>query len=421
MGSRAMRKGKQQPRTLWKLFLFASALTVFVTFLWLGASLYRLYGETFEPLPPDETVNGEVPVILQPKPGERINILILGLDDRDDDVRYRGARSDTIMVVSIDPLLRQIGVLSIPRDTLISIPGYSDPEKANHAHAYGGASLALRSISGFLGVTLHYYIRLDFGGFVNLVDVLGGVEITVDEHMEYEDPYQDLIIDIPAGTHTMDGDTALKYVRYRDDNDADIGRISRQQHFLSMLVNQSLRLGTVFRLNQIMGELERNVQHNVPGSVVAQLMLLAPRLPADSVSMGMVPGRAVWINKISFWEPDADGAHALIDTLLLGVDPVANSSLTVELVDGTGSPGLALNVVHQLQAWGYNVSLSELNGGPYLQTQVINSLGDQIPGKLLTRNLDGLLANGIGVELFQRVGDTEGPDITVILGQDFGG
>ncbi len=416
-GTRADRK-RRKSKPLWMGLLLASII-VFSVFLWLGAALHNLYGRTYVPLDddPDDPVASIVP---HPKPGERINILVLGLDVMDGD-RSVWARSDTMMVVSVDPMLETIGVLSIPRDTNVEIAGRERPDKIGHAHAYGGVALAVRTVTDFLGVPVHYYVRVDYRGFVSLVDVLGGVEITVDSHMFYQDPCQNLYIDIRPGTHKMDGQLALEYVRYRGDLDRDIGRIGRQQLFLTEFMQQALRIGTVFKLPQILTQLEENVSHNLPRSLVAELLFLAPKVGPDRVTMGVVPGDHGWVNERSVWLADEGGTRLIVDELLIGVDREANSRLTVELVDGTGINGRAAVVAQQLQSWGYLVHLAEPPGEVTARTQVIMGLGEDTPGKVLARALDLLLDNETGVELYRAVGEPGETDLTIILGSDFGG
>lgn len=410
-------KKKKTAESMWKVGLLVAAVLVFSSFFWLGTALYQLYGETYEP--PEVEDNGIV-VRPQPKPGETINILVLGLDDpRDGGGRFRG-RSDTMMLVSLDPLLNRIGVLSIPRDTLASIPGRANAEKINHAHAYGGAGLAMDTVRDFLGVPVHYYIRMDFQAFVNVVDILGGVEMTVEKDMYYEDPYQDLVIDIGQGVHVMDGEMALNYVRYRGGPDADIGRIGRQQKFLMTMLKQSFRLGTILKLPQIVSQVEAHVSHNVPGGVVGQLVVMAPRIDPEDVAMGVVPGDSIWIGGVNYWKAEEEGTRELVQKVVLGIDPEKNEQVRVEVVDGTKGLGELDELVQHLRDWGYDVSVGEpKNDRVHTRTQVISYHSDSLPGKVLTRSIDALLSNNVGAELFRAEGDLDGPDIRIVYGTDF--
>ena len=147
----------------------------------------------------------------------QLNMLILGLDGLDADAPEQARRSDSLLLASFDPARQNVAVLSIPRDTLVQIPGRDEPEgdKINHAHAYGGVALARQTAADFLSVPIDFYLTVDDGGFVKMIDSLGGIGIYVEDDMDYEDPYQNLYIHIKRGYQLMDGATAAKYVRFR--------------------------------------------------------------------------------------------------------------------------------------------------------------------------------------------------------------
>ena len=164
---------------------------------------------------------------------EKINILVLGVDARDDDV----GRSDTTFVVTIDTIARRITMLSIPRDSRVKIDGHGW-DKINHAYAYGGSKLSKSVVEKLLGIPIEYTVVMNFQGFVRMIDALGGVTIAVDKRMYYSDPYDDdrgLYIDLHPGVQKLNGKAAIEYVRYRDE-EGDIGRVARQQKFLTALL-----------------------------------------------------------------------------------------------------------------------------------------------------------------------------------------
>ena len=173
------------------------------------------------------------------KLNERINILLLGIDDGDSEAaETEPKRTDAIILLSFDPANNKVSVLSIPRDTKVILPGHKDPEKINAAYAYGGAVMAKQTVANLLRVPIHYYALANWQGFIDIVNLIGGVDIYVDKDMYYEDPYADLVIDIKHGYQHMDGVTAGKYVRFRKDELGDIGRVQRQQKFLKAAAEQ---------------------------------------------------------------------------------------------------------------------------------------------------------------------------------------
>lgn len=172
----------------------------------------------------------------------RINFLIMGLED---------VRTDTIIFASFCPDSKKVDLINIPRDTYIHRKGYDAAEQRKINSIYGdhGALGLKKAVSYILdNVPIHHVITVDYEGVKKIVDALGGVEVNVPFHMKYEDPYDKppLIIDIPAGNQILDGETALKFLRYRKGNnnkggyaDGDLGRIKAQQEFLKSFIDKA--------------------------------------------------------------------------------------------------------------------------------------------------------------------------------------
>lgn len=178
----------------------------------------------------------------------RVNILLLGVGDP----QHAGAGlSDTMLVASIDTKLKTVAMIGIPRDLYVPIPGHGF-DKINAAHVYGGPELSKTVVSQALDVPIHYYARLDFTGFKKIVTTMGGVKIDVANNLfdsEYPCDYDERLacgFSIKAGLQTMNGDTALKYVRCRKGNCGnDFGRSSRQQQVLVGLREKASGLSTL--------------------------------------------------------------------------------------------------------------------------------------------------------------------------------
>lgn len=291
-------------------------------------------------------------VAADPAADERINVLVLGIDAEGDDIH----RSDTMMVVSIDPLTRRIGVLSIPRDTLVAIPGRRQREKIAHAHAHGGPSRAMEAVRDFLGEPVHYYVRVDFRGFKALVDALGGVTIDVEKPMRYVDPYQNLNINLGKGVQRLDGDKALQYVRYRQDG--DIPRIRRQQKFLRALADQAWSLGAAPRLPRLVRELSRYVDTDMSPETVLRIARLAAAAGREGIEMGAVATEPVRTRRGDYLGEEADRGDlaAKVDRLVRGIDREANRRVAVRVIDSTGTPGAAERVAETLERQGYRLA-----------------------------------------------------------------
>lgn len=175
---------------------------------------------------------------------EPFYLMLIGSDARADD-EAMGARSDTNIVVRVDPVSNSATLISIPRDTMITIDGYGK-NKFNAAYAYGGAAGAIREANKLLGVSISHYAEVDFDSLIDLVDAVGGVDVTVDTRIDDPDADGSVIgqkkIVIEAGEQHMDGETALVFARSRAYVDGDFTRTSNQRKLITALVNKVLSL-----------------------------------------------------------------------------------------------------------------------------------------------------------------------------------
>ena len=237
---------------------------------------------------------------------EKLTLLLMGVDRRDNEA----ARADTIMVAFIDLESDRASLLSIPRDTYVEVPGHGRT-KINHAHAYGGAELMTETVSGFLSVPVNKYAEIDFQGFVNVVDTLGGVTMDVEQRMYY--PAED--IDLQAGEQRLDGEEALQYVRYRG-REGDIGRIERQQKFMTVMTDQTISLGTVIKLPSLLKTVQENTETNLSFKELLGLAKIAGDVRSGSLETAMVPGEPVYINQVSYWRPYTEETQDMVNQFL---------------------------------------------------------------------------------------------------------
>ena len=253
------------------------------------------------------------------KATNKATVLIMGVDKRVDDV----GRSDTLMIATIDPNFDQATLLSIPRDTRVKIRGRGY-DKINAAFAYGGVSLTESTVENFLGIDIDHYIMVDTSSFVKIIDAIGGVDIDVEKRMYYEDPWDDdggLVIDLYPGQQHMDGRTAVTYVRYRD-SEGDIGRVKRQQAFMTACMDKVTSPEIIPRIPQIAREVIDAVETDMS---LRQLLELAGALKAaaqNGLETDMVPGYPLYIEEISYWIPDVELLRiSVADALGIHVDP----------------------------------------------------------------------------------------------------
>jgi LCP family protein required for cell wall assembly len=206
----------------------------------------------------------------------RTNILILGIDAREPGSNL--GRSDTIILATFIPVQPYIGLLSIPRDLWVSVPGHGE-ERINTAHIYGelaqpggGPPAAMATVRANFGVDMHYYLRIRFDGLRAIVDALGGVEVTLPEAMS----------GYPAGAHHLNGEQALALVRDRQGSD-DLYRMERGQIFMRAVLKQLLAPNSWPRLPQVIPAIAAAVDTNIPISKWPAIGLLLLRLGSDGL------------------------------------------------------------------------------------------------------------------------------------------
>lgn len=265
--SKKQRK-KSKSKKLWVFILVIIAIFIGVGVVW-GAgvwdSLSKLNKDSKTQLGhllnPD---NPEVQVDIPKWEGkERVNILLLGGDARDA-ADNELARSDSMIVLSIDPVTKQANLMSVLRDTYTDIEGYRSG-RINTAITLGGAPLAMKTIGDLVGLEIQYYVYTEFEGFKALVDSIGGVYFDVEKNMKYTDNADKnrYDIDLKAGYQLLDGDKALQYVRFRHDALSDYTRTERQRNFLMAVAKQAASTWNVIRLSEIIEDVSPHIDTNM--------------------------------------------------------------------------------------------------------------------------------------------------------------
>lgn len=243
-------------------------------------------------------------IVLAPwNTGTRFTILMMGLDRRPGETGL-AYRTDTMMLVSVDPSTNTLGILSIPRDLYVEVPGYSQLQRVNSAMVLGeiqqtgyGPTLAMQTVQYNLGMRVHNYVALDFNAVIDIVDVLGGLEINVPyDIVDYEYPdmnygYDPLIL--RAGLQHMDGETALKFARTRH-GDNDFERARRQQLVLYALRDRILDFNMLPQLiiqsPSLMRALEDNLYTAMTLDQIIQLALYLKDIPESNIRTGVIDG-----------------------------------------------------------------------------------------------------------------------------------
>ena len=261
-----------------------------------------------------------LPSLTRSVAGEPVNMLLLGSDSRGE----KNARSDTIIILRYDPKKEHAYLVSIPRDSRVYIDGYGY-RKINAATALDGPNLAVKTVKKLTKLEIHHYIQIDFSGFKNLVDALGGIQINVPKAINSNAKGYEM--KVRKGPQKMNGTKALNYVRFRHDARGDLGRIERQQVFFKALSNKLFSLGSLPKAPYLISVFAENVKTDMGGG---QLLSFARRIKAledKDIMMTTVPGSPKYMNGASYVIIEKEGMKELFKDIKAGkrIKPPASS------------------------------------------------------------------------------------------------
>ncbi|MFC5652854.1 LCP family protein [Paenibacillus solisilvae] len=194
-----------------------------------------------------------------PKPADLKNndpftVLLLGVDQRENDK----GRSDTMIVLSVNPNNKSILMFNIPRDTRTDIVGHDTVDKINHAYAFGDVEMSIQTVEQFLDYPIDYYMKVNMEGFERLIDLIGGVKV--------DNPYSFNMQghEFAKGRLSLNGSDALLYSRMRyDDPRGDLGRNARQRELLQEMMRSSLNLSNITRVRSLLNEMGDSIKTNI--------------------------------------------------------------------------------------------------------------------------------------------------------------
>lgn len=340
----------------------------------------------------------------------KLNILVVGYDSS-----INGPpRADTIILASIDLKSKEMGILSIPRDTRVKIPDYG-MNRINATHAYGGIELTANTLESYLGVQIDYYLETDFQGFARIIDAIGGVEIEIKEPLNYVDKAGGLYIDLPAGKQVLNGDKSLQYVRYREEVKGDIGRVERQQRFIKAMVKRLLNPDIIIKIPAIYKETRNTVNTNIPLQDAGPFVWLIKDLKLENLETVMLPGQPEYINGASYWIADRPQLDIVINNLIRSKEYIKNSQYQLTVLNGNGETGLATSISDELNKFGFKVSrVGNADHYNYQETLIrYFAEGDQKTASGIQQVLGGRIELTKGSETKQHGA------ITIIIGKDY--
>lgn len=370
-----------------------------------------------------------------PRSGERINILLLGLDQRPAE-NGEPSRSDTMILASIEPRTGSAALLSIPRDMWVAIPKIDNSimyHKVNTAHfwgqywkypdgdnADGGPELAMRTVEYNLGVRVHYYARIDFKGFEKAVDLIGGLDIDVprrivDTAYPLENDAGVITVVFEPGPQHMDGETALQYARTRN-ADSDFGRMERQRQVLMAFRDQAMRLDLIPRLPQLFTTMRDAFDTDMPLDQILNLANLGRSIKSENITSRAIDNTLVVPDEpiVGALLPKQREIGKLINDLFF--DPLLKEeAAAIEVQNGTTQDGLAGTTGEMLGERGFEViRVRQADHSTHAQTEIYNYANKDYTTELL--------ANILHVDQ-SRVHKAARPsgsdvDVRIILGKD---
>jgi LCP family protein required for cell wall assembly len=362
-----------------------------------------------------------------------VNILMLGLDDTQDT-----QRSDTIMVAHLDMKTQRISVLSIPRDTKMKVPGLGET-KINHAYAFGKEKLAKQAVSDLLGIPIHHAVVLRLSGVEAIIDALGGLDVVITKRMNYDDNAGKLHIHFQPGEQHLNGKEAISYLRFRHDEQADIGRIERQQSFVKSMLHKMVYTGQLLKLPFLAKTMMEHTSTDMSLREMVSLSLAIKKaLEYGQIKTFTLPGVPEDSKNASYWIADATQTETLLQswrTLSAAPTPVPSSStpqvaeaeaslpkvppkplgLKVEVLNGYGQAGVANKVAELFGEFGLKVTrVGNAGSNRYDQTLIVDWRGQGTPILALARRLS---IDPSRIIVYDK---PEKPiDATIVLGRDW--
>ncbi|MEL7141349.1 MAG: LCP family protein [Cyanobacteria bacterium J06573_11] len=392
----------------------------------------RLGGETVAPPLADLWRSGFRYQVSRP-----VNILVMGLDEAHDvegaDPDDLVGRTDTMLLVRVDPEEKVVNVLSIPRDTRVEIPGYGI-EKINQANFEGGAELAAQTVMhNFDNVQIDRYVRVSTTAFTEIVDLVGGIEVLVPKAMKYEDKTQGLVIDLEPGLQNLNGDEAEQFARFRQDAYGDIGRVQRQQILLKALRQRIANPTVLPKLPQIVRILQKRIDTNLSPEEMLALAGFGLNLESKDLQMVMLPGDFSDPEEYgaSYWLADYSASSDLMRTYFDAqpAELVANSNsginyyeqpsdwavygMRIAIQNATDDQSASYSIAEYLRDEGYyNVYVGRDWSDVNRRTSIIAQRGDVGSARVVGAALD------VGQVVSDSTGDIES-DITIRVGEDW--
>ncbi len=391
----------------------------------------------FEPM---QSSSGPLPEPWDRK--SRVTVLLMGLDYRDWEAG-EVPRTDSMMLLTLDPINDTAGILSIPRDLWVNIPGF-DYAKINTAYFLGeinklpggGPALATETVEQFLGVPINYYAQIDFYAFARFIDSMGGLTLHVRDQITVDPLGPANTVTLYPGVQDLDGATTLAYARARYTEGGDFDRSMRQQEVLMAIRYQILAVNMlptmIAKAPELYAEISSGLRTNMSLDEAIALGLAALNVPEKNIKQGVIgpPKQVIFATSpdgLSIMIPVNDQIRLLRDEIFasgeavgpaaIGNDPTAlmlGEQARVYVQNGTEAPGLATRTADYFRSLGMNVVGDSNADSIYQQSTLIIANGKPYTASYLQQLMGIQTAN-----IYSRFEPDSAADIVVIVGNDW--
>lgn len=300
----------------------------------------------------------------------RQNILLLGVDSNGSDTDpWKGTRSDTIVLLNIDPKTHSVNAISIPRDSKVYLAGDFGVQKINAAHALGGIRLTKRTVEEALGVRVDRYIIVSDQAVQKLVNALGGVPIYVEKNMTYDDYSGGLHVHLKKGDHVLEGKEAVGYLRFRHDALGDIGRTQRQQWFLRGLLEKIQTPQAIAKIPEMLNIAGTYVKTDLSLYEMSQYAAIAKNFDISKIEVATLPGAPNKRGSTSYWILDPDKTQEVVNRLIYRdkLEITDSSKFSAGIMYSPDKQQQALKLKNELEELGFEVNCKSQGHLPHSQ------------------------------------------------------
>lgn len=361
--------------------------------------------------------------LAEAKKDEPVNILVTGVD-------IGSQLTDSIILMHYNPKNKAINLISIPRDTLVTVNGKK--RKINEANGIGNASgsgngvkYLTSAVEDLLNISINYYGKINYSGFIEIIDAIGGVDMEITRTMKYDDASQNLHINFKKGeTVHLDGQKAMEFFRWRKNNEfdpknnGDLTRIENQHLFMEKVIAKIKSPSIITKLPGIMQAIPKNAETNMTPSELLSYGWLFANTDSANIKTSIIQGQADYIGGVSYYIYD-ETKNSEVNKILQDSSGgnlnkkviLDKSGLKVQVLNGTLKTGLAARYSTMITGKGYE-NIETGNGEKLVESKIITYGVDS--------KYNSIIKSDSGIDNIERVVKKQGNfDIIIMLGDDY--